>query len=128
MPASRTRGPVVSEIAELTTMSSKSTTAVKAAESSDNQQRADNASDAFMIGVDTEGREHYHSRIRDRMSVLDDGEHVRTVTLDGRPLSNWMAFIEQEHGGWRDTNVYSGSTTDHLCDQLATAVNGGGTQ
>jgi hypothetical protein len=59
------------------------------------------------------------------MTVLDDGGHVHTEPLDGRPLSEWMAFITEEFGGWAENNTFTGSLADHLCDQLGTAVNGG---
>jgi hypothetical protein len=113
-----------------TTMSSKSTTQVKAEESNGNQQRADHASDAFVVGIDQQGREHYFSRIRDCMTILSDGEHVQTQPLNGRPLKHWMAFINSdEQCGWDgETNVHSGSTFQHLADQLATAGNGGDTR
>jgi hypothetical protein len=107
-------------------MTNSTTTAVKAEESSGTQQRADHASDAFTIGVDKQGREYVHSRIRDCVTRLDGDEH-ETQALNGRPLSEWMAFIEQECG-WDETNVYSGSTTDQLCTQLAAGINGGDTR
>lgn len=105
--------------------SSKPTLAEKGAESIDDQERADHASDTFMVGVDTEGREHYFSRIRNAVTVLDaDGAHEHTQSLGERSLRSWMAFIEQEWG-WSKNNTFSGSLADHLCDQLGTAVNGG---
>jgi hypothetical protein len=107
-------------------MSTSTTQPEKDTESSDTQERADTASDAFVVGVDQNGQEHVFSCIRDRVTVRDGDEHD-TQRLDGRPLSEWMSFIEQECG-WRETNVYSGSTVQHLADQLATAVNGGETQ
>jgi hypothetical protein len=107
-------------------MTNSTTIAEKDTESSDNQERADTASDAFVVGIDQNGQEHVFSRIRDRVTVRDGDEHD-TQRLDGRPLSEWMAFTEQECG-WRDTNVYSGSTTDQLCTQLAAGVNGGDTR
>jgi hypothetical protein len=87
--------------------------------------RADKVSDSFKVGIDTQGRAHYYSRIRGTITVLDGDAHEHTETLDGRPLSEWMAFIEQELGGWEENNTFSGSLVDHLCDQLGTAVNGG---
>jgi hypothetical protein len=108
--------------------SSKTTLAEKSEESIADEQRADTASDAFMIGVDQQGREHYYSRIRNCMTVLNDGEHVQTEALTDGTLADWMAFIDEKICGWSETNVYSGSTFDYLADQLATAVNAGGTQ
>jgi hypothetical protein len=108
-------------------MTISSTAVVKAEESSENQERADAASDAFVVGVDTEGREHVFSRIRNAVTVLDaDGTHEHTQPLSDRSLKSWMAFIEQEHGGWTENNTFSGSLADHLCQELATGVNGGG--
>lgn len=103
-------------------MSSKSTTVVKADASIDDHQRADQASDAFMVGIDDEGREHWYSRIRGTMTVLDDGED-ETQSLNGRRLNDWMAFVEQDWG-WDETNVYSGSTAEHLGHRVDEVVNG----
>ena len=106
-------------------MTISSTQRRKPEESSENRARADAASDAFVVGVDTEGREHVFSRIDNAVTVLDaDGEHEYTQSLGERSLSTWMAVIEQEHGGWREQNTFSGSLTDHLCDQLAAATGG----
>ncbi|WP_248910511.1 hypothetical protein [Halocatena marina] len=105
-------------------MSHSTTTAVKADASTDDDQRADHASDAFMIGIDTDGREHDFSRIRDCVTVIDDGAE-QTQALNDRPLKDWMAFVEQELGGWDETNVYSGSTFAHLAHQLGNAVTAG---
>ncbi|WP_248910503.1 hypothetical protein [Halocatena marina] len=103
-------------------MTNSPTAVVKADASTDDDQRADQASDAFMIGVDTNGREHYCSRIRDCVTVIDDDGAEQTQALNDRPLKNWMAFVEQELGGWDETNVYSGSTFTHLVRQLGNAV------
>jgi hypothetical protein len=106
-------------------MTISSTQRRKPEESSANQERADAASDAFVVGVDTEDREHVYSRIRNAVTVLDaDGTHEHTQSLGERSLSAWMASIEQEFG-WTENNTFSGSLADQLCDQLATGVNGG---
>jgi hypothetical protein len=104
-------------------MTISSTTAVKDEESSGNQQRADTASDAFTLGVDQQGREYVHSRIRDCVTRRDGDDH-ETQSLNGRPLPEWMAFVD-ENWGWKETNVHTGSTIDHLCDQLSAGVTGG---
>ena len=105
-------------------MTISSTVAVKREESTANEQRADHASDAFTLGVDQQGREYIYSRIRDCVTRRDGDDH-ETQSLNGRPLSEWMAFVD-EKWGWKDeTNVYSGSTIDHLCDQLSAGLNGG---
>jgi hypothetical protein len=94
-------------------MSISSTHRRKPEESSENQERADAASDAFVVGVDTEGREHVFSRIRNAVTVLDaDGTHEHTQSLSDRSLKSWMAFIEQEHGDWRENNTFTGSVAD----------------
>lgn len=102
-------------------MATKTTTVDKADASTDDHQRADRASDAFMVGIDTDGREHYYSRIRDCMTVRDGDEH-QTQPLDGRPLKDWLAFVDQELCGWSETNVYSGSTFRHLGQRVDEAV------
>jgi hypothetical protein len=109
-------------------MTNSTTLAEKSAVSIADKDRADNASDAFLVGVDQKSREHYYSRIRNCMTVLNDGEHVQTEALNDGTLADWMAFIDEKLCGWSETNVYSGSTFDYLADQLATAVNAGGTQ
>lgn len=106
-------------------MTNSTTTAVKDEESIADHQRADRASDAFIVGVDAQGREHYHSLHRDSITVCNEGEHEHTQPLNDRPLSDWMAFIEQEFGGWIENNTYSGSTIDQMCTQLASGLNGG---
>jgi hypothetical protein len=106
-------------------MTISSTQRCKCEESSENQQRADAASDAFVVGVDTEGREHVFSRIRNAVTVRDaDGEHEHTQSLGERSLADWMAFIEQEFG-WHEKNTFTGSLADQLCTQLAAATGGG---
>lgn len=81
-------------LVELTTMATKTTTVDKADASTNVHQRADRAFDAFMVGIDDDGREHYYSRIRDCVTVCEDGQY-RTQSLNGRPLKDWMAFVEQ---------------------------------
>jgi hypothetical protein len=123
MPACLAHAGRLSLLNGVTTMTISSTAAVKAEESSGNQQRADTASDAFLLGVDQQGRKYSYSRIRDCVTRRDNGKH-KTQSLNGRPLSEWMAFVDQKWG-WKETNVYSGSTIDHLCDQLSAGRNGG---
>jgi predicted alpha/beta hydrolase family esterase len=106
-------------------MTVSTTTAVKAEESIADHNRADNASDAFLVGVDQNGRGHYYSRIRNRVTVLRDGEHVHTEALTDGTIADWMAFIDEELCRWDETNVYSGSTSDQLCNQFAVDSNGG---
>jgi hypothetical protein len=108
----------------LTTMTNSTTRAEKAEESSGNQQRADTASDAFTLGVDQQGREYVYSRLRDCVTRLDGDDH-ETQSLNGRPLSEWMAFVDDKWGWKGETNVYSGSTIDHLCERLGAGLNGG---
>jgi hypothetical protein len=119
--------PTLCCLSERNSMSNYANPTEKGEESIPDQDRADKASDAFMVGVDQHGREHYHSRIRDRMTVLNDGEHAHTEPLDGRPLKHWMAFIDSdEQCGWDgETNVYSGSTIDYLGERLGEGLNGG---
>jgi hypothetical protein len=106
-------------------MTISSTQRRKPEESSANQDRADAASDAFVVGVDQQDREHVYSRIRNAVTVLDaDGTHEHTQSLNDRSLKSWMAFIEQEHGGWREKNTFTGSLADQLCTQLAAATGG----
>lgn len=125
MPACLAHAGRLSLLNGVTTMTISSTAAVKAEESSGNdEQRADTASDAFTLGVDQQGREYVFSRIRDCVTRLDNGEH-ETQALNGRPLSKWMAFVDQKWGWQGETNIYSGSTIDHLCDQLSAGLNGG---
>ena len=107
-------------------MSTTTTQPEKAEEST--PDRADEASDSFKDGIDTQGRDHYYSRIRTSVTVLDGDDHEHTESFDGRPLSDWTAFIEQELGGWAENNTFSGSVADQLCNQLDTAVNGGAEQ
>ena len=125
MPACWTHAGRLSSVEVSTTMTNSTTLAEKNEESVPDHQRADTASNAFKIGIDAQGREHYFSRIRHRITVVDDGDHEHTEPLDNRPLSEWMHFVEAEFDGWTEHNTFSGSVTEHFCDQLASAVNGG---
>jgi hypothetical protein len=70
----------------------------------DDGDRADLASDAFRIGIDTEGCDHIFSRIRMTVTVLNDGTVVRTQSLADCSLSDWMAYID-DNRGWESTRV-----------------------
>lgn len=57
--------------------------------------------DAFRLGVDAAGNTHYHSRIRDRMYVVGaDGVIEDVQGLEGAPLTDWIAFVEEQLGAW----------------------------
>jgi hypothetical protein len=64
----------------------------------DDGERADLASDAFRIGIDTDGYEHIFSRIRATVSVLDEGAPVQTRSLADCRLSDWLTYIEETRG------------------------------
>jgi hypothetical protein len=70
----------------------------------DDGDRADLASDAFRIGIDTEGCDHIFSRIRATVTVLDDDEAVRTHSLADCRLSDWLTYISETRG-WDSTRV-----------------------
>jgi hypothetical protein len=70
----------------------------------DDGDRADLASDAFRIGIDTEGCDHIFSRIRASVTVLDDGAVVRTQSLADCRLSDWLSYIDETRG-WDSTRV-----------------------
>jgi hypothetical protein len=73
-------------------------------DTADDGERADLASDAFRIGTDTDGQKHIFSRIRATVTILDDGEHVRTQSLADYRLSDWLTYIDETRG-WDSTRV-----------------------
>ena len=70
----------------------------------DNGDRADLASDAFRIGIDTDGQAHIFSRIRATVTVFNESEHVRTQSLADCRLSDWLTHIAETRG-WDTTRV-----------------------
>jgi Fe-S cluster assembly iron-binding protein IscA len=68
----------------------------------DEGDRADRASDAFRIGVDTEGCDHIFSRIRMSVTVRDDDTVVHTHSLADCHLSHWLTYIDETRG-WDTT-------------------------
>jgi hypothetical protein len=77
---------------------------VRPDDTDDDGERADLASDAFRIGIDTEGCEHIFSRIRATVTVLDDGAVGRTHSLADCRLSDWLTYIDETRG-WDTTRV-----------------------
>jgi hypothetical protein len=67
-------------------------------DTADDGDRADLASDAFRIGIDTEGCEHIFSRIRATVTVHDKGEHIRTQSLADCRLSDWLTYLDERRG------------------------------
>jgi hypothetical protein len=65
---------------------------------------ADFASDAFRIGIDTDGQAHIFSRIRTTVTVLDGDEVVRIQSLTDCLLSDWLTYID-ETCSWDTTRV-----------------------
>lgn len=67
----------------------------------------------FVVGIDGEGDVHVHYPAADEVHVheVEDyeigdylgGEPKIEQDLDGRPLSEWMAYVEHERGAWRLT-------------------------
>lgn len=77
-------------------------------------------SDALYLGVDANGAEHYHSRIADTVVVLDPAGTVeRREELDGRPLSDWIDYVENNRG-WKKLN-YADSLAEIITDALEVA-------
>lgn len=100
---------------------STSNTVVQKSEESPGNQRADRASDAFVIGVDADGRDHYYPRIRGTVTVLEGDEHV-TQSLDGEDLNEWKAFVE-DRCGWQEWNYCDGGLGEAIED-LVQAIGG----
>ena len=53
---------------------------------------------SFTLGVDTEGCTHHYFRRVDAVVVFDGRTLDHYQTLDGRPLSEWKAFVSQKRG------------------------------
>jgi hypothetical protein len=73
-------------------------------DTADDGDRADLASDAFRIGIDTDGQAHIFSRIRATVTVLDGDEVVRSQSLTDCRLSDWLTYIDETRG-WDSTRV-----------------------
>ena len=73
-------------------------------DTADDGNRADLASDAFQIGIDTDGQAHIFSRIRATVTVRDDDTVVRTQSLADCRLSDWLTYIDETRG-WDTTRV-----------------------
>jgi hypothetical protein len=54
----------------------------------------------YRLGVDADGREHWHHPLAGRVWVTRDGETVHTQDLEGSVV-HWVTFIDEEHGGWQ---------------------------
>jgi len=53
---------------------------------------------SFTIGTDAEGKDHHYYRPADTVVVYDaDGVHHRQ-RLDGRPITEWVEFVDDERG------------------------------
>lgn len=53
--------------------------------------------DTYRLGIDVEGTEHWHSARLGRIWLVD-GDDVDTRELDGRPVSEWVAYVRSERG------------------------------
>lgn len=53
------------------------------------------------LGVDNAGREHYLDAENDRILVARDGDVVHTEDLDGRPPTDWVAYVAERSCGWQ---------------------------
>ena len=59
-----------------------------------------------LLGIDAQGREHRFDMVARTLYVLDDGAVVHAKDIGDRSLADWVAFVEQECGGW-DSLHYS---------------------
>lgn len=76
-------------------------------------------SDALYLGVDGENYEHYLSRYRQTIFILDDNQLDRTVNVHGRSLTTYGAWVSQTRGKWAEwTGLKHGLS--ELLDQVAT--------
>lgn len=66
-----------------------------------------------LLGVDTQGRDHRWDMVARTLYVLDGGEVAHAKEIRDRPLGDWVAFVEQECGGW-ETLHFSPSPFDGL--------------
>jgi len=75
-------------------------------------------SDVLHLGVDADGKEHYHSRIADTVVVIDpDGTVERITSLDERPLKDWIKYVEDKRG-WKALN-YADSFAEAAIPEVA---------
>jgi hypothetical protein len=80
-------------------------------------------SDAYRLGVDARGVEHYHSAQLGRIWLVD-GDDVDTRDLDGVPVSEWVRQIRAKIGAWEtvqpveQTSGLAGIVED-VCEEVA---------
>lgn len=61
-------------------------------------------SDAARVGVDIEENTHLHSRIRNRVFIVDDDEEIVDVQdLESRGLAEYVRFVRARRG-WERLN------------------------
>jgi len=67
---------------------------------------ADQLARSFTLGVDADGYTHHYYRPADTVVVFDDQgvDHYRH--LEGRPLTEWRAYIDEERG-WKRMGPYA---------------------
>lgn len=58
--------------------------------------------DAYRLGVDEAGRDHWHSPRAARVWVFRDGEDVHQEDLAGRSVVDWILFVADELAGWEE--------------------------
>jgi hypothetical protein len=73
------------------------------------------------LGLDAEGREHYWSAPRQRLYVIDGDAVAHVETIDDRPLSDWVAFIEQSCG-WTDLFWSKEPALEQMCRRLRDSI------
>jgi len=62
------------------------------------------------LGIDAKGRVHEINPVAQMVVVRDDSLVEHREALDGRDVSEWIAYVREECG-WRDVR-YSGETFD----------------
>lgn len=64
---------------------------------------------AGKLGVDREGAVHHYSAMNDRVYIVENGD-VREQPLDGRPVKDWIGYVDGERG-WEVLHYREGGLT-----------------
>jgi hypothetical protein len=89
------------------------------------RESIDLPSDAYRLGVDDEGRDHWHSPMSTHLWTLRDGDVVHEESLTERSVVEWVLFVD-ELCGWDQRQPVEesggvGSIIDDLADELEVA-------
>jgi len=82
-------------------------------------------SDAYRLGVDGEGREHWHSPMGGHLWTLRSGDLVHEESLTETSVVEWVLFVA-DLCGWEERHpVEEAGGLGGIVDDVTTALDGG---